>query len=82
MPVHFKAVFELGVVLGLNLRGSPAFTAGFNPTYLFRCFVGAIMLQILQLERKLRGIKGVTQGVSSGGLEKNIQEENIFHFST
>ena len=82
MAVHFNAEFELGVVLGLNLRGNPAFTAGFNPTYSFRCCAGARMLQIILLKHKFRGINSLTNHVNLAGHEKITQGENIFHSST
>jgi hypothetical protein len=75
-------VFELGVVLGLNLRENPAFTASFNPTYSFRCCAGARMLQIFLLKHKFRGINSLPHHGNLAGHEKTTQGENIFHYST
>ena len=69
-------------MLGLNLRGKPAFTAGFNPTYSFRCFAGARMLQIFLLMHKFRGINLLTPYGKISGREKTTRRENIFHYST
>ena len=82
MPVHFNAVFEVGAVLGLNLRGNPALSPGLYPTYSFRCCAGARMLQMFQLKHKFRGINSLTHHRNLGGHENITREEDIFRYST